>query len=61
VTGELARLTGELEQRLPEHTFNAVVRRAEHCESDESHIALLADVLSERERSEVADQAGAAA
>lgn len=58
---ELRRLTTELECRLPEHTFKAIIRRADGRDSDEARRSLLADVLSEREQSEAADQTEAAA
>ena len=61
VRRELKRLTTELEHRLPEHTYEAVVCRAQGRGSDEDRCSLLAGVLSERERSEAAGLAGAVA
>lgn len=52
-SSELQRLTGELGSRLPEHTFKAVMRRAAGRDSDESRVALLADLLGEWERGEM--------
>lgn len=49
---DLTRLSKELKDRLPEHTYEAVVRRARALGSDEARRQLLADILERRERSE---------
>jgi hypothetical protein len=48
----LNQLAAELRQRLPEHTYKAVIRRARGQGSDKARGVLLADILAQRERSE---------
>lgn len=51
---ELNRLASELRRRLPEHTYKAVIGRAQRLDSDAARLDLLDGILAERERSEEA-------
>lgn len=56
IRDELNRLAGELRERLPEHTYRAVILLVKTFSTDEKRRSWLADALAERERSEEHDR-----